>query len=215
MKQLGLIVATALLVTGCSDTGKSATARSTSVPTKETTAPVRKTDNPTSSTVTTTTATAPVVLPVTFPTIPAKTLAGRSVTFPDETRGRIGLIFVAFEQRAQQDITTWVKPLIERYLDAPDIGYYEIPMISSEYRSSAGQIDGGMRSGVPKDLHDRTATFYGDREGFFTSLGIGDQSVAYLFVLNQKGEVVFHTQGRANATDIAAVDAAIAAARTS
>jgi ATP10 protein len=149
--------------------------------------------------------------PMMFPTIHAKTLAKRCVVFPSETKGKVGLVFVAFEQRAQADINTWVDPLITDYLASPDVEYYEIPMISGAYRPVARLIDGGMRGGVPVDLHDRTATFYGDRRRFFAATAITDESKPYLFVLNRTGHVVYRTDGPATPETIAATRQAIEA----
>ncbi len=148
---------------------------------------------------------------VLFPTVSAKTLAGRCVTFPKETRGQVGLVFVAFEQRAQTDIDSWVDPLIADYLDSEQVSYYEIPMISGGYKPVSRLIDGGMRGGVPKKLHDKTATFYGDRADFFSSMEITDKKRAYLFVLSRDGRIVYRDSGRATADGVKAASQAIEA----
>jgi hypothetical protein len=134
--------------------------------------------------------------PTRFPTVRAKTLAGRCVTFPTETKGKVGIVFIAFQQSAQSQIDTWVQPMISSYLDQPDVSYYELPMISGAYRPVSRFIDSGMRGGVPNALHDRTATFYGQRSTFFKSMKITDTTRAYLFVLSKDGHIVFRTSGR-------------------
>jgi hypothetical protein len=146
-----------------------------------------------------------------FPTVSAKTLAKRCVRFPDETKGKVGLVFVAFEQGAQQDINSWVSPFIGDVLNNNEVSYYEIPMISGAYKPVSRFIDGGMRGGVPKDLHDRTATFYGKRADFFQSMAITDQSRAYLFVLSRDGRIVFRTDGPATTEKISATRTALVA----
>lgn len=144
-----------------------------------------------------------------FPTVNAKTLAKRCVRFPDETHGKVGLLFVAFEQGAQQDIDSWVDPLIGDVLNNDAVSYYEIPMISGAYKPVSRFIDGGMRGGVPNSLHDRTATFYGKRADFFASMAIGDQRRAYLFVLSRNGRIVFRSSGPATAEKVASAREAL------
>jgi ATP10 protein len=146
-----------------------------------------------------------------FPTVSAKTLAKRCVRFPDETKGKVGLVFVAFEQGAQQDINSWVDPFIGDVLNNDAVSYYEIPMISGSFKPVSRFIDGGMRGGVPKDLHDRTATFYGKRADFFQSMAITNQSRAYLFVLSRNGRIVFRTDGPATTEKILAARNALEA----
>jgi ATP10 protein len=130
-----------------------------------------------------------------FPTFNAKTLFGREVTFPDVVKGKIGIIFVAFEQGAQEQINSWSEPFIKKYLDNDAVAYYEIPMLSGNYKLLSGFIDGGMRGGVPESLHDKTATFYGNRDEFFSSQEITDKSLAYLFILDESGNIVFRSEG--------------------
>jgi ATP10 protein len=149
---------------------------------------------------------------VSFPTVQAQTLSKRCVIFPDETEGRVGLIFVAFEQGAQRQIDSWVSPLIGDYLDSPDVAYYEIPMISGAYRPVGRLIDSGMRGGVPRNLHDRTATYYGDRGAFFDALKITDKSAAHLFVLDREGRITYRTQGFSTPAEVDEVRSAIVAA---
>jgi ATP10 protein len=138
-----------------------------------------------------------------FPTISAKTLANRCVTFPKETQGKVGVLFVAFEQGAQSEIDTWVDPVINNYLNDDRVSYYEIPMISGAYKPVSRFIDGGMRGGVPSKLHDRTATFYGKRSAFFSSMNISNRTHAYLFVLSREGRIVFRSSGSASAEQVA------------
>jgi hypothetical protein len=146
-----------------------------------------------------------------FPTLTAQTLANRQVIFPAETAGKVGLLFVAFEQDAQQQINSWIDPLLSKYLTSDQVIYYEIPMISGAYGMVSSFIDGGMRRGVPKALHDRTATYYGPRQAFFDALSITDTSKPYLFVLNQQGRIVFRTAGWYNGIDAQAASDAITA----
>ncbi len=146
-----------------------------------------------------------------FPTVIAKTLANRAIEFPSQIRGQVGLLFVAFEQNAQQQINSWLTPLISNYLESNDVAYYEIPMISGTYKMAADFIDGGMRRGVPKNLHDRTATYYGPRDAFCNALNITDRSKAYLFVLDREGNIVFRAMGMATEQASQAANASIVA----
>jgi hypothetical protein len=188
-KQLSRAAAAIGIVTGCGNAGKGPA--------------------PTSTASTTTVATASTTS-LLFPTITAQTLANRSVVFPAETAGKVGLFFVAFEQEAQQQINSWVEPLLSQYLTSDQVIYYEIPMISGAFGMVSSFIDGGMRRGVPKDLHDRTATYYGPRQAFFDALAITDTSKPYLFVVDQQGRIVFRTAGWYNGIDAKAATDAIA-----
>ncbi|MBP9087167.1 MAG: hypothetical protein KBG15_13685 [Kofleriaceae bacterium] len=144
-----------------------------------------------------------------FPTLAARTLANRAVTFPQETAGKVGLLFVAFERDAQEQINSWLAPLLAQYVTSDEVSYYEIPLIAGGYGMVAKFIDGGMRRGVPQALHDRTATYYGPRQPFFDALEITDTSKPYLFVLDKQGHIVFRVAGWYNGIDAQAANDAI------
>jgi len=59
-------------------------------------------------------------------------------------------------------------------------------------------IDGGMRGGVPKPLHDFTVTYYGPLKKYYKSLGINDKSDCYIYVLDKEGIVQGYFQGYSN-----------------
>ena len=50
-------------------------------------------------------------------------------------------------------------------------------------------IDGGMRGGVPKPLHDFTVTYYGPLKQYYKSLGIKSKKSCYIYVLDKNGVV--------------------------
>ena len=50
-------------------------------------------------------------------------------------------------------------------------------------------IDGGMRGGVPKFLHDYTVTYYGPLRSYFNSLDISAKGDCYMYILDSEGIV--------------------------
>jgi hypothetical protein len=127
-----------------------------------------------------------------FPEVTGESLARRKVTLPDAAKGRVTVIIAAFARQAQGRIDTWARPLLERYGDEGPVRYYELPMISGWYSWMSGFIDGGMRRGVPKPLHDNVVTYYGSLDRYFEAFDVTDKGDCYLFVLDGEG-IVRHT----------------------
>ena len=57
-------------------------------------------------------------------------------------------------------------------------------------------IDGGMRAGIPsKEVRERTITTYINKSKFKKALEIPNEQTIYLFLVNKKGEILWHQSG--------------------
>ncbi len=129
-----------------------------------------------------------------FPEVTAKTLDGNKVTVPDEARGKVTLIAVAFLRENQSQLDSWLNPFYEKFGSRDDIMFYEIPMISGGYRFMRPIIDGGMRGGLPKFKHKHVVTMYGDVEQYIQALSLDPRS-GYAFLLDREGSIRWQEKG--------------------
>jgi hypothetical protein len=148
----------------------------------------------------------------TFPTIKAQTLARQNIVFPDVLKGKYGFIAVAFKQDAQSQIDTWYTLYIDT-LQAKDVVFYEIPMISGGWKMMSSWIDGGMRSGIPVAKHPYVATYYGPLQVHQGQLGVTDDQLAYVYLIDPNGKIIFRGNHFAKPGDAALVTAALNASR--
>lgn len=132
-----------------------------------------------------------------FPRIEATTLMGKKVVFPDVASGKTALVVVAFRRQAQGVIDSWKEPFLKDFGGNSDYTFYEIPMISSGWKVMAPVIDNGMRSGVPRELHNQVATYYGPLDQYFEFWDIQDKRDAYVFLLDKEGYVLHTDHGTA------------------
>jgi hypothetical protein len=137
-----------------------------------------------------------------FPRLSGESLASQPMTFPDSTIGKVTLLVVAFKQGAQPQCDAWRNawtPLGNGF------AFYEIPMLASGWKMMSGWIDGGMRSGIVKDLHDNVVTYYGALDDYQRQFGVIDDKLAFAFLLDQNGIVRWQGTGFPTENDIAAL----------
>lgn len=140
---------------------------------------------------------------VQFPRITAQSLAGNTVTLPDDGTGKVTLIAIAFERQAQAMIDSWITE-VEAEFEDERIWIFEIPMIDSPvWRPMRAIIDAGMRGGIPRHKHGHVITYYGESTTFRNVLGMEDRSRAYLFLLDGEGIIRWKGEGFASREDIA------------
>ena len=128
-----------------------------------------------------------------FPRLTGETLTGRKVTLPDDLDRQVNLLILVFSENAQYKVNTWARMILADYEPLEAVSYYEVPMLSGWYRPMAWQIDGWMRQGIPKQYHENTVTFYGDRTPYIEQLGMPDKNSCYLFVLDDQGSIVYRS----------------------
>jgi hypothetical protein len=138
-----------------------------------------------------------------FPSLSSHALSGEQVSLPEDCRGFVTLIAIAFQRCAQGMIESWYEPFSREFGEKQDIRFYEIPMIGSAYwRLMSGWIDAGMRSGIPVTKHPFVVTYYGDVFPYRRDLGMDDPALAYLFLLDREGRIRWRAKGYAEEGDI-------------
>jgi len=131
-----------------------------------------------------------------FPSLQAHSLARTPVQLPDDARGHIALILLAFQRQAQEMVDSWLHPFTKKFGDTPGFTFYEIPMIKGKWwRLFSSSIDGGMRMGIPEKKHEHVVTYYGNISQYLSALQIQDLSLAYAFLLDKQGYIIWQGEG--------------------
>jgi hypothetical protein len=133
-----------------------------------------------------------------FPVIKAETLSKKEVVFPEVTRGKYAFILIAFKRQTQGGVDSWLEPFIKDYGGRDDIDFYEIPMISGNWKWMSSWIDSGMRQGVAEFKHDHVATYYGPLKKYFEYFGVRDSGTVYVFLVDPEGQIIWRETGPAD-----------------
>ena len=135
--------------------------------------------------------------PARFPEVRSETLEGKNVTLPRDFAGRRNILFIAFERKQQDDVDTWVPFVKQTLATHPDADYYELPTIKPMIGLMKWTINKGMKGGIPdKAARERTMTLYLDKGPFKQSLGITDEKVIHVLVVDREGVVLWRSTGR-------------------
>ncbi|MCU0643986.1 MAG: mitochondrial ATPase complex subunit ATP10 [bacterium] len=138
----------------------------------------------------------PIGMP--FPELKAETLSGIDMKYPDDVKGKITLILMAFKRETQRKIDSWLEPFSKTFENDTTVQFFEIPMLAGAWKLMSPIIDGGMRSGIPKQKHGNVTTFYGNVNKYCELLGIEDKSDGYVFLLDKNGVIQWRSNGFAS-----------------
>ena len=129
-----------------------------------------------------------------FPQVRTETLSGEEVALPDNLEGEPAILLIGYVQNAQFDIDRWLLGLSQaqtpgRLLEVPTIRGMVPRMIS-------GQINEGMRRGIPEEDWGVVATAYRDADKIIEFLGNENPNNARVVLLDERGNVVWiHDRG--------------------
>ena len=131
-----------------------------------------------------------------FPVVSGYNLMREEFEFPRDFEGNYNLVIIPFQQAQQRDVNTWLPAAqeLERRFDG--LVYYELPTIYKLPSISRTFINEGMRAGIPdQKSRQRTVTFYLDKEVFKQALGIDSEEIIHLFLVDQRGAVLWSEKG--------------------
>ena len=134
-----------------------------------------------------------------------KTLSQKNIVLPQYFNNRITLVAFGFSRKCQDDFDSWIRPFKIRYNAEPQVFFMEIPMIGHYAKISRSFIDGGMRKGIDKSLHDHVMSFYGKTNPYKQYYGFSKKKMGYFILLDSTSTIVWQAEGRANVQSLEAL----------
>jgi hypothetical protein len=140
---------------------------------------------------------------ITFPDVEGKNLHGFTISFPEAfTSRQYHMVIVAFEQRQQEEVDTWLPSLIQLEERNENFRVLELPTISKMNRLMRWIIYRGMRSGIEEaSARGRTITLHIAKKPFKEALRIDSEQAVRLYLVRRDGVVLWQSQGPFNSKD--------------
>lgn len=136
-----------------------------------------------------------------LPPLRGEFLSGRRAVLPDAARGRVALVALGFSYDSRFAVEAWTARFRQDFGADSAFTFFEVPVIGGMARVARPFIDGGMRRGTPKALHENVITVYGGASEWKLRLGFREPDDAYLVLLDRAGQVVWRHAGAFRAED--------------
>jgi len=139
-----------------------------------------------------------------FPSIKGETLEGKTITVPEDTKGKYTLIGMAYSQKSEDQLRTWFQPAFSAFIDKSkpalfeekyDVNLYFIPMFTGLNKAATATAKKKALEGVDKRLHAYILFYKGELEKYKKELGLAQKDTPYFFVLDKDGKIVYYTEG--------------------
>jgi hypothetical protein len=86
----------------------------------------------------------------TIPKSQGTTLTGTAVTLPDALQGKVGVLVVGFSHGSQEHVASWGRLLAADYSKAPEVVYFEIPILAGAPKMLRGMIAKSIGKSMPE-----------------------------------------------------------------
>lgn len=131
-----------------------------------------------------------------FPVVSGYNLDRLEREFPRDFGGDLNLVIVAFQQRQQAIVNTWIPFAQEVEAAFPGFVYYELPTIYEMPALSRTFINEGMRAGIPdQTARERTVTLYLDKAAFKSALDIPSEEDIHVLLVDRDGNILWRAVG--------------------
>jgi hypothetical protein len=128
-----------------------------------------------------------------LPTLKGEFLSGKKASLPEAAKGKIALVMAGFSYDSRFAIEAYAERYKKDFKGHPGITFFEVPIIGGMGMLGKPFIDGGMRRGTPKELHENVLTVYGgagDLLKAFQPKGLkADGKHAHLALIDAEGIV--------------------------
>jgi hypothetical protein len=131
-----------------------------------------------------------------FPEVSGSNLLRQKVTLPNDLKGELNILLVAFYQWHQDLVDTWVPAVRQLEGSYSSVRFYEIPVIQKMNFVYQTFINEGMRAGIPNPAtRQKTITLYLNKEEFRRAVDIPDERTIWVLVIDRQGNIVWRTEG--------------------
>lgn len=151
-----------------------------------------------------------------FPSISGETLDNKTRSLPADCLGKKTIIGMAYSEKAQESMLTWYEPAFEKFVAKVgmfdyqyDVNLYFIPMFIGLKQSLYESTLKKLRAENRKDLYPYVIFYKGELEPYASTLNMKDKSLSYLFVLDEKGNIIHSVTGEFTEKKMEAIEAAL------
>jgi hypothetical protein len=141
-----------------------------------------------------------------FPNLVCATLDEEKLTLPTDLDARKSVLCLAYSQKAEEKLQVWINKAIPKFvlrssetslfpLEPYDVNTYFVAMYTGLNKAVAKKATEQIKTSIDVLLHPYILTYTGEIEPYKTALKMENKDDPYIFVLDEKGKVIYATSG--------------------
>ena len=131
-----------------------------------------------------------------FPSVRGRNLNRKKIKLPEELKGKMNLLLLAFFQNQQKTIDSWLNFASELEEKFNGLQYYEIPIIYKMNILNQLLLNESMRASIKeKKIREKTITLYLEKSKFLDALKFDDENDTYTILIDKNGKILWKERG--------------------
>ncbi len=138
----------------------------------------------------------------TVPSFSGETLQDKTVTIPDDTKGKYTFICFAASQKAQKDLESWLDPVYNKFIaktglmdEMYDVNVFFIPVFKGGNVKFMETVKQKFKETAQEDIKGHVLFCKSELAEVSTALKLTDDNTPYFFLLDKNGSVIYRTSG--------------------
>lgn len=138
-----------------------------------------------------------------FPSMACETAEDKKVVLPEATKGKYTIVGLAYSQKAEGNLQTWLQPVYSTFIESSnglfdesyDVNVYFVPMFTGVNQAAYESSKKKSREQVQKELKPYLLFYKGELDKYKNELKMKEKDSPYIFVLDSDGKIVYATDG--------------------
>ena len=140
-----------------------------------------------------------------FPALRCETLSDKTITIPTDVKGKKTVVCLAMSPKAEKSLRAWNNPLYNALVAEGmgglmggrmyDVNLCFVGMLKGIAKLGLNETKKQSKKEVEKKLYDNFMVSDDDVKTLMKTLNITEVKEPHFFVLDDKGKVIYHTQG--------------------
>jgi hypothetical protein len=138
-----------------------------------------------------------------FPSITGETLTDKTVTIPDDSKGKYTIVGMAYSRTAEDDLRTWLNPAYNKFIAKTgmldmdiDANLYFIPMFTGTNIPIAGKAKQQLKDDTSEEFYPHVLFYKGKLKTYKEELEFDKKDTGYFFILDKEGKIIYATSGK-------------------
>jgi hypothetical protein len=148
-----------------------------------------------------------------LPEVKGETVENKSLTFPQDLKGKYSLLCFASSQKAESDLWSWLDPVYQRYIaktglmdDMYDVNVFFVPVLTGTNVAFATTIKKKFKEAAQDDMKSHVLFCDKDGKELLKKLDMESNDVPYFILLDPEGKIIYRTNGRFTDEKFDAID---------
>lgn len=139
----------------------------------------------------------PVEIDDAFPPLNGRLLSGRAISLPGDLHGDLGILILAWDFTARDQVAQWTREVVDRYGLLPGVHIYQVAMVSGVGPVLRRYIDRAMRQRASAPAREHSLFVYGDLRRLRQQLDTAEtaEPSASVLLIDRAGRLAWRADG--------------------